>query len=233
MTFQNADSISLLLFVFLGLINMSLVILAFKKSKASWSYYIGYFIFIFFASVFALTGLLRSHIIPLLPLYMFSVAALAVFFSRFNFGKEAAKKFSFAVLVGFQIYRLPLELILHHWANMKVIPETLTWSGQNWDIFTGILALLLMPFVNRFKFIVWVFQIIGSVLLLNVIRVIIFSLPLPISWNLEVPLQLPFEFPYCLIVPLYVWPAITGHLIIYRKLLTKSDRAVTPILESP
>ena len=44
-------------------------------------------------------------------------------------------------LVGFQAFRLPLELILHEAAKADVMPSLLSFSGWNFDIVTGTLAL--------------------------------------------------------------------------------------------
>ena len=39
--------------------------------------------------------------------------------------------------LAFQGFRLPLELVLHSWVRQGVIPETMTWTGSNWDVFIG------------------------------------------------------------------------------------------------
>lgn len=220
MAFQNADTLSLSLFVVFGILMMALVSWAIKKSHPSPFYLIGYFVFIGVTSALALSGIFRSHMIPVLPIFILSAFAMAIFYARSNLGKGMAQRFSFSVLIAFQAFRFPLELILHHWAETKVIPTTMTWTGQNWDIIAGLLALVIAPLAHRRRSLIWFFEIVASLLLLNVLRVVIFSLPLPFSWSLEIPLQLPFEFPYVLILPLFVWPAILGHLILLRKLRT-------------
>jgi hypothetical protein len=40
-------------------------------------------------------------------------------------------------------------------------------------------------------------------------------------WSLENPLQLPFHFPYVLILPFFLWPAFLGHIVLARKLLSE------------
>jgi len=52
-------------------------------------------------------------------------------------------------LVLFQAFRLPLELVLHSWVAQGVIPGTMTWSGRNWDIVSGVLALVAALFCRR------------------------------------------------------------------------------------
>lgn len=108
------------------------------------------------------------------------------------------EKFSLTSFVGFQVFRLPLELLLHHWANHGTI-----------------------PWVSRFRWIAWSTQLVGLALLINVVRVVVMSSPFPFSWQLENPLQLVMYFPYALIGPLFVGVALAGHLLTFRKLLHK------------
>ena len=121
-------------------------------------------------------------------------------------------------LVGLQTFRLPLELILHHWAEIGTIPKTMTWTGSNIDIVAGIVALLFTPLLRFHKKLVWVPQLIGFFLLLNVLRVVLMSSPFPFSWELETPLLLAMYFPYVLIAPLFVLPAFMAHLLLFKKL---------------
>jgi hypothetical protein len=136
---------------------------------------------------------------------------------------------SFDTLVIFHAFRLPLELVLHSWAKQGTIPETMTWTGQNFDIATGVAALVLFRLAGRSRAAVWLFQLIGFGLLLNVIRVAVMSAPLPFGWHIQPSMMLPFYLPYALIVPVCVGGALAGHLILFRKLLTKSPASSTKL----
>jgi hypothetical protein len=126
-------------------------------------------------------------------------------------------------LLAFQGFRLPLELILHAWVKQGVIPETMTWTGSNWDVLSGIAALVLAPFSRRSLGAAWTGNIIGSVLLLNVGRVAVLSAPVPFGWPEVTPkLLLPFHLPYALIVPVCVGGALIGHIVLTRALLRVS-----------
>ena len=50
-----------------------------------------------------------------------------------------------AWLVGLQAFRFPLELVMHRAAVEGVMPEQMSYTGWNFDILTGITALLLAP----------------------------------------------------------------------------------------
>jgi hypothetical protein len=136
-------------------------------------------------------------------------------------GRWLASANPVAWLLAFQGFRLPLELVLHSWVKQGVIPETMTWTGSNWDILSGIVALGLAPFSGRSKA-AWVGNIIGFVLLLNVGRVAVLSAPVPFGWAYVTPkLQLPFHLPYALIVPVCVGGALIGHIALTRALLRR------------
>ncbi len=58
-------------------------------------------------------------------------------------GGEAAARRSLAALIGFQSFRLPLELVMHHAVETGVMPNQLSFTGYNFDIATGAAALVL------------------------------------------------------------------------------------------
>lgn len=127
-----------------------------------------------------------------------------------------------AALVGFQAFRLPLELVLHAWAEQGTIPISMTWRGRNWDILTGFIALGTFPFAERSRMLAWIVNLFGAALLLNVMRVAVMSSPLPFAWGVTPPLLLALNLPYALIGPVCVGGALLGHLVLTRALLRKT-----------
>jgi FkbM family methyltransferase len=120
--------------------------------------------------------------------------------------------------------RLPLELILHSWGEQGTIPVQMTWAGQNFDVLTGITSLLLMKHVDKNRRVAWFANILGFGLLMNVLRVVVLTSPIPVGWNLENPLRLILYNPYAFIGPVFVIPALVLHLITFRKLLEATSR---------
>jgi hypothetical protein len=133
-------------------------------------------------------------------------------------GRRLATSLPLGALVGFQAFRLPLELVLHAWSEQGTIPATMTWTGQNWDIVSGLLALVCAPFAARFPVAARLANIIGLALLFNVMRVAILS---SFGWNTQPPLLLAFHLPYALIGPVCVGGALFGHLVLTRALWAK------------
>ncbi|MEZ6138666.1 MAG: hypothetical protein R3C53_27595 [Pirellulaceae bacterium] len=126
-----------------------------------------------------------------------------------------------ALLVGFQGFRLPLEIVLHEWFLTETIPESMTWTGSNWDIVNGVFALAVCPWATRYRALAWTANIVGIVLLVNVGRVAMLSSPVPFGWDVTPKLELVAHLPYAFIVPICVGGAALGHVLLTRLLATQ------------
>ena len=124
-------------------------------------------------------------------------------------------------LLGFQAFRLPLEIVLHAWATARVIPVQMSWSGENLDVVSGGVGLVaaaigaLRPLPRPLA---WLMNTLGFVLLLNVMRIAVRSVPGPLRAYPGEPLLLPFSLPTGWIVPVCVMGALLGHLVTFRAL---------------
>jgi hypothetical protein len=219
--FVAADSWSLSLFVLFSIFMYGAVLFAFKKANVSKKVPLIFSGFLVIFSIVVATGLIREHIITTVPILFVLILGFTICGALTGTGALISRAFSLKALIGFQSFRLLLELILHHWAEIGTVPVTMTWSGQNFDIVSGIACLIAIPFVNKLRSFAWVTQFLGIVLLLNVLRVVVMSSPLPFAWPLDNPLQLVMYFPYALIAPLFVAPAFFVHIVTLRKLLRR------------
>lgn len=170
-------------------------------------------------SAVVVSGILEASPIPWLMIIFGFFNISAVLFAFSGAGATLVKGLTLTELVAYQVFRLPLELVLHSWAQQGTIPQTMTWTGQNFDIISGIVALLAAPFANRSRIVAWTANIIGLALLLNVMRVAVMSSPVPFGWGVEPSLQLAFHLPYAFIIPVCVSGALAGHMILTRRLL--------------
>ena len=168
------------------------------------------------------SGLLERAFVPLGPMFLVGTVVTAVAMAFTPMGRRIAHQVPIAWLVLFQAFRLPLELVLHDWYLSGTIPKTMTWTGSNWDIASGVLACLFYAFVDKRHWLAWLFNTIGIVLLLNVGRVALLSSPVPFGWDVEPKLELILHLPYAYIVPLCVSGAAMGHVMLTHRLL--SDR---------
>ncbi len=182
-------------------------------------------------ALIARSGVLEREMFPP-PLMLYLMGSLAtmvaIAFSRL--GTSLVEHTPIAVLVGFQAFRLPLELVLHSWYEQGVLPIQMTYSGHNFDIVTGVISLLAgvylwrvdEPSHRRARVCVWVVNLVGTALLLTVATIAVLSSPLPIRlYTNDPPVLLALHVPSTWIVPFCVGSALCGHLLVFRWLLGK------------
>ena len=167
------------------------------------------------------SGVLEAPVLPPRALFfMVGINLAAVLFAASRAGARLAAGLPIAALVGFHAFRLPLELVLHRWYAEGVVPVQMTYVGRNLDIVTGLLALAIGGWLWRrgpSRPLVWLFNLVGFALLVNVATIAVLSSPVPFRafWN-DPPVLLAFHAPYGWIVPMCVAPALAGHLVIFR-----------------
>lgn len=178
----------------------------------------------------AATGVLRQfEVVPPMVLRLVLVLVVAnLAFSLSRRGAALASAMPLAWLVGFQAFRLPLELVLHAWYVEGVLPVQMTYAGRNLDILTGILAIPLAVAARRGRAtpaMLWGFNLLGLGLLLNIVGVAIASFPGPLRLFTEGPAnRLVAEPPYVWLPAFLVQAALMGHLLLFRRLLARAPR---------
>src|SRR5436189_87673 len=86
-----------------------------------------------------------------------------------------------AVLVGSQVFRFPLELLMHRAYTEGVMPVQMSYSGRNLDILSGVSAGLLGLALARGpvpRWLVTAWNLGGLALLVNIVTVAVISTPL-------------------------------------------------------
>lgn len=120
------------------------------------------------------------------------------------------------------LVRIPIELILYWLAMYGLIPVSMTFAGWNFDILAGMTAPLLAYFLLRndgaSKKWVLIWNLLGLLLLLNIVALGILSAPGPLQrLSFETPNIAIFEFPYVWL-PSFAVPAVLfSHLVAIRK----------------
>jgi hypothetical protein len=151
---------------------------------------------------------------------------LTVFIAFSTLGSRLAR-LPLAALIGFHAFRLPLELILHNWYKGGTLPVQMTYEGHNFDIATGILAIVLGTWAILGQIprtAVWLFNLVGSSLLAVVMFTALTSSPFPFRQYMNEPqVLLVYHFPFSWIVSIAVAGALLGHLILFRKLLAQGE----------
>jgi cytochrome bd-type quinol oxidase subunit 1 len=144
------------------------------------------------------------------------------------FGRSAAAELSVVSLVGFQSFRLPLELLMHHAAERGIMPVQLSYGGYNYDIVTGATALLLFVLLRRGvrvpRAAIWAWNLGGLLCLGAIAAIAIATSPMvrafgdqPANVNTWV-----LFFPYVWLPVGLVTAALLGHIVLTRRLLSNA-----------
>ena len=193
---------------------------------------IGSFLWMGLTAIAARSGLLSKPDVFPPPFVVMMVSMLAVAFALgfSSFGKSVAANISFFVLVALQSFRLPLEFVMHHAFEKKIMPIQLSYSGYNFDVITGFGAVVLLILLKLKpqlpKSIIWVWNVWGIYCLIVIAVVAVAGSPIVRGFGSE-PENLNswvLFFPYVWLPTVLVVLAIFGHIIITRKLLQNSNR---------
>lgn len=162
------------------------------------------------------------------PMVLLIVASLGVAaligFSKL--GHQLAVGLSLAGLVGFQAFRWPLELIMHRGFQQGFVPIQMTYAGRNFDIVTGVTAAILgiaLLLIRVPRAVVLLWNVMGLLLLANVLTIAVLSMPMlrrfgPEQMNVWVAMP-----PFVWLPTVLVVAALSGHIVIFRRLLAKTE----------
>lgn len=157
-----------------------------------------------------------------------SITVIAFAIGLSSFGRNAAADISLYTLIGLQSFRFPLELVMHHAGDIGIMAVQLSYSGYNFDIVTGIGALVLFALhklsVRVSLSIVWAWNIFGSLCLVVIYIIAIASSPLVRAFGDE-PQNLitwVLYFPYVWLPVVLLMIGVSSHIIITRQLLAKA-----------
>jgi hypothetical protein len=145
-------------------------------------------------------------------------ATLALAFSPL--GTRLVERAPVHALIGYQVFRVPLEFWLYAMHARGLVPEQMTWGGLNFDVFTGAGALVVASMAwrgqaTRRHIAVW--NALGFALLVNVGWIAVTSLPTPLRVFTDAPpLELPATFPYVWLPAFLVQAALFGHVLVWR-----------------
>ncbi len=131
-----------------------------------------------------------------------------------------------AALIAFHVFRLPLELMMHAAASAGVMPRQMSYSGWNFDIVTGITALLVAPLaafggVTRSALLAW--NALGSALLLVIVIVAVVSSPPWLAFGADNANTWVAYAPFVWLPTVLVPAAAAGHIVLWRRLLQSED----------
>lgn len=155
--------------------------------------------------------------------------ALLLIIGLFIFSRDWIEKLPLKTLTLLSIVRIPVEIVLLWLFQNGQVPQLMTFEGRNFDILSGISAPIIAYFAfkggkpNRSLLIVW--NLLGLVLLINIVLNAALSLPSPIQ-------QLAFDkpnrgvlfFPFIWLPSIIVPIVLFSHLVSLWQLFTNKIR---------
>jgi hypothetical protein len=166
---------------------------------------------------------------PTMPPVILAIWVLALAVGLSRLGGRLAAGVPLAVLVGFQGFRMPLELLMHRAAEIGLMPPQMSYSGLNFDIVTGATALVLGVALAVRRVPPWVVHAwngMGALLLLNVVAIAMLSAPGPLRVFHGEPANVWItQFPWVWLPTIHVAAALIGHIVIFRALAAERGDA--------
>ena len=158
---------------------------------------------------------------------LLTLGTVILAFSAFGSGIVAG--IPLAGLVAYQVFRVPVEWVLHQLYSQGVIPVQMTYAGRNFDIVTGVLAAALGLWLwtgHRTVWLVAAWNVIGLALLVNIVTIAVLSTPAPFRYFMsDPPNLLPSTFPYVWLPSFLVQAALFGHLVVFRAISRRASPA--------
>ena len=174
---------------------------------------------------------------PLLPILVVVGMVGAVALTRSRFGIAIVEQTPLCALIAFHAFRFLLELAMGHAAQQHVMPSVMSFAGYNFDIITGVTALVLAYSLHRGhrngwapRWLVVAWNCMGLAFLIIVGGLAIAATPMfeafgPAQRNTWIA-HVPFVWLPTVLVP----AALAGHIMVFRKLgqLQRAHAASSP-----
>lgn len=159
---------------------------------------------------------------PPIVLLMLAVLLVSSAIAFSPLGTRLARGLPVAALVGFQSFRFPLELLMHRAATEGVMPEQMSYSGRNFDILTGLSAMVVAFALYRGAplLIAAIWNVAGALLLANILFVALASTPVFAAFGPDRLNTWVAHPPFVWLPAVMVVLAIAGHLTIWRAFRT-------------
>ena len=183
-----------------------------------------------FTGILAARGVLRMWGPPTMALVFVPMLLIAFGIALSPLGRQLVDTIPVAWLVGYQGFRVLVELLLHRAYVEGLMPVQMSWSGRNFDVVTGLSAIVLGAWLARGRVpraVVLLWNTMGLALLLNVVVIALLSAPTPFRVFTNEPANVWItRAPWVCLPAVMVLAALAGHLIVYRWLLRHRPDAV-------
>lgn len=134
------------------------------------------------------------------------------------------------LLVGLQGFRLPLELVMHRAGSEGVMPVVMGFTGRNFDIVAGALAIVVAVLLKRgaSTTLAWAWVVLATLTLVNVVVVAVLASPMVRFFgDGELNIWIAYA-PFIWLPTVLVAVALAGQIVIVRALRRPPPDAARP-----
>ena len=165
---------------------------------------------------------------PRFVVFIVVVLLAAVAASWSSLGSLLAMGLPLRALVGFQGFRVLVEIALVVAYHEGLAPVQMTLEGYNFDIVSGVTALLVMVAMTRRprRWLVVAWSIGAFALLVTIVVIALLSAPTPLRYFMNEPANTwVAHAPYILLPGAAVHAALVGHFLVLRRLWRETQAA--------
>jgi hypothetical protein len=170
-------------------------------------------------------GVLSFTAPPTMAIVIVLSMAIAIGSAFSPLGRRIALTLPVAALVGFQAFRVAVELLMHRAYAEGLMPVQMSYSGRNFDIVSGLSAIVVAIWLARRPSprVLFAWNTLGALLLANILVVAVLSAPTPLRAFTNEPANVWItRAPWVWLPAVMVVGALMGHLLIYRRLWIES-----------
>ena len=181
----------------------------------------------------AARGVLRMWSPPTMGPVLVGMMAIAIGVAISPLGGRIVAHIGIATLVGYQGFRIFVELLLHRAYVEGLMPEQMSYAGRNFDIVSGVTALVLGAWLatgHRSRSLVLGWNALGVLLLANIVGVALLSAPTPFRVFMNEPANTFItRVPFVWLPAVMVLAAVMGHALVFRWLLPPPPAGESPV----
>jgi hypothetical protein len=162
---------------------------------------------------------------PPLGILFIAILVLAARIAFGSYGRRLVDGLPLWTLVAVQSFRFPLETAMHALYEQGIMPAQMSYSGRNFDIVTGITALVVALLVRRGhggRVLVAAWNVMGFALLLNIVSIALASTPRFRYFGDEQLNTFVADPPFVWLPSVMVLTAFAGHLLVFRALVRRA-----------
>lgn len=199
------------------------------RSKASKVFLFALSLWLVFTAILAVGGFYQTvdSVPPRIFLFgvLPSILFIALYFVLF---RDFIERIPLRLLTLLHVVRVPVELVLYWLFLAGQVPEVMTFAGWNFDILSGVLAIVVYFAAFRGgavrKGFLWAFNLVGLALLVNIVSIAVMSIPSPMQQlAFDQPNRAVIYFPYVWLPAIIVPAVLFAHLASLWKLATHRE----------